>query len=123
VTEPAPASGYRTKRGERWTRICGPGTAYKGWQHDAVKFERSSRPASIFAAAATATGRSDATPYSCATPTPTCAPPSSASLQEIAEQLGHTVEVLARNYTDVIAECAAARALSTPSLDQRARAS
>jgi hypothetical protein len=36
---------------------------YKNWQRNAVQSERSSRPASIFAAAATAIGRSDATPY------------------------------------------------------------
>jgi excisionase family DNA binding protein len=36
---------------------------YKNWQRNAVKSERSTRPASIFAAAAAAIGRSDATPY------------------------------------------------------------
>jgi hypothetical protein len=52
---------------------------YKNWQRNAVKSERSTRPASIFAAAATAIGRSDATPTSSATPTPASASPSSAS--------------------------------------------
>jgi hypothetical protein len=78
---------------------------YKNWQRNAVKAERSSRPASIFAAAATAIGRSDATPYFLRhTYASLRLAEQRLSLQEIAEEMGHTVEVLARTYAHVIAE-------------------
>jgi hypothetical protein len=63
------------------------------------------RPASIFAAAATAIGRSDATPYFLRhTYASLRLAEQRRSLQEIAEEMGHTVEVLARTYAHVIAE-------------------
>ena len=63
------------------------------------------RPASIFAAAATAIGRSDATPYFLRhTYASLRLAEQRLSLQEIAEEMGHTVEVLARTYAHVIAE-------------------
>jgi hypothetical protein len=78
---------------------------YKNWQRNAVKSERSTRPASIFAAAATAIGRSDATPYFLRhTYASLRLAEQRLSLQEIAEEMGHTVEVLARTYAHVIAE-------------------
>ena len=78
---------------------------YKNWQRNAVKTERSSRPASIFAAAATAIGRADATPYFLRhTYASLRLAEQRLSLQEIAEEMGHTVEVLARTYAHVIAE-------------------
>jgi integrase len=78
---------------------------YKNWQRNAVQSERSKRPASIFAAAATAIGRSDATPYFLRhTYASLRLAEQRLSLQEIAEEMGHTVEVLARTYAHVIAE-------------------
>ena len=78
---------------------------YKNWQRNAVKTERSSRPASIFAAAATAIGRPDATPYFLRhTYASLRLAEQRLSLQEIAEEMGHTVEVLARTYAHVISE-------------------
>jgi integrase len=78
---------------------------YKNWQRNAVKSERSKRPASIFAAAAIAIGRSDATPYFLRhTYASLRLAEQRLSLQEIAEEMGHTVEVLARTYAHVIAE-------------------
>jgi integrase len=78
---------------------------YKNWQRNAVKSERSTRPASIFAAAATAIGRSDATPYFLRhTYASLRLAEQRLSLQEIAEEMGHTVEILARSYAHVIAE-------------------
>jgi hypothetical protein len=78
---------------------------YKNWQRNAVKSERSTRPASIFAAATTAIGRSDATPYFVRHPYASLRlAEQRLSLQEIAEEMGHTVEVLARTYAHVIAE-------------------
>jgi integrase len=78
---------------------------YKNWQRNAVKSERSRRPVSIFAAAATAIGRSDATPYFLRhTYASLLLAEQRLSLQEIAEEMGHTVEVLARTYAHVIAE-------------------
>ena len=78
---------------------------YKNWQRNAVKTERSSRPASLFAAAATSIGRSDATPYFLRhTYASLRLAEQRLSLQEIAEEMGHTVEVLARTYAHVLAE-------------------
>ena len=78
---------------------------YKNWQRNAVKTERSRRAASIFAAAATAIGRSEATPYFLRhTYASLRLAEQRLSLQEIAEEMGHTVEVLARTYAHVIAE-------------------
>jgi integrase len=78
---------------------------YKNWQRNAVKTERSSRPASIFAAAATAIGRPDATPYFLRhTYASLRLAEQHLSLQEIAEETDHTVEVLARTYAHVISE-------------------
>jgi integrase len=86
----------------------------KNWQRNAGKTERSSRPASIFAATATAIGRSDATPYFLRhTYASLRLAERRLSLQEIAEEMGHTVEVLARTYAHVIPSTAA-RAPSTP---------
>jgi integrase len=78
---------------------------YKNWQRDAVKTERSRRPAGIFAAAAISIGRPDATPYFLRhTYASLRLAEQRLSLQEIAEEMGHTVEVLARTYAHVIAE-------------------
>ena len=74
------------------------------WQRPAVKTERSRRAASIFAAAATASAdRRDALlpPHTYAS---LRLAEQRLSLQEIAEEMGHTVEVLARTYAHVISE-------------------
>ena len=70
---------------------------YKNWQRPAVKTERSRRAASLFAAAATNIGRPNATPYFLRhTYASLRLAEQRLSLQEIAEEMGHTVEVLAR---------------------------
>jgi integrase len=79
---------------------------YKNWQRNAVKTERSRRPASIFAAAASSIGRPDATPYFLRhTYASLRLAEQRLSLQEIAQEMGHTVDVLARTYAHVVAEC------------------
>jgi integrase len=95
---------------------------YKNWQRNAVKTERSRRPASIFAAAATAIGRPDATPYFLRhTYASLRLAEQRLSLQEIAEEMGHTVEVLARTYAHVIAEYRGQGPIDPDNLIQRAR--
>jgi integrase len=97
---------------------------YKNWQRNAVKSERSKRPASIFAAAATAIGRSDATPYFLRhTYASLRLAEQRLSLQEIAEEMGHTVEVLARTYAHVIAEYRGHGPIDPEALIKRARLS
>jgi integrase len=96
---------------------------YKNWQRNAVKSERSKRPASIFAAAATAIGRADATPYFLRhTYASLRLAEQRLSLQEIAEEMGHTVEVLARTYAHVIAEYRGQGPIDPEALIKRARA-
>ena len=95
---------------------------YKNWQRNAVKTERSSRPASIFAAAATAIGRPDATPYFLRhTYASLRLAEQRLSLQEIAEEMGHTVEVLARTYAHVISEYRGRGPIAPDALITRAR--
>jgi len=95
---------------------------YKNWQRNAVKTERSRRPASIFAAAATAIGRPDATPYFLRhTYASLRLAEQRLSLQEIAEEMGHTVEVLARTYAHVIAEYRGQGPIDPEALIRRAR--
>jgi integrase len=97
---------------------------YKNWQRNAVKTERSSRPASIFAAAATAMGRPDATPYFLRhTYASLRLAEQRLSLQEIAEEMGHTVEVLARTYAHVISEYRGQGPIDPEALIKRARRS
>jgi integrase len=92
---------------------------YKNWQRNAVKTERSSRPAGIFAAAI---GRSDATPYFLRhTYASLRLAEQRLSLQEIAEEMGHTVEVLARTYAHVIAEYRGQGPIEPDNLIRRAR--
>jgi integrase len=96
---------------------------YKNWQRNAVKSERSKRPASIFAAAATAIGRSDATPYFLRhTYASLRLAEQRLSLQEIAEEMGHTVEVLARTYAHVIADYRGQGPIDPEALINKARA-
>ena len=95
---------------------------YKNWQRSAVKTERSRRAASIFAAAATAIGRPDATPYFLRhTYASLRLAEQRLSLQEIAEEMGHTVEVLARTYAHVISEYRGRGPIEPDALIKRAR--
>ena len=95
---------------------------YKNWQRPAVKTERSRRAASIFAAAATAIGRPDATPYFLRhTYASLRLAEQRLSLQEIAEEMGHTVEVLARTYAHVISEYRGRGPIAPDALITRAR--
>jgi integrase len=95
---------------------------YKNWQRNAVKSERSKRPASLFAAAAMAIGRSDATPYFLRhTYASLRLAEQRLSLQEIAEEMGHTVEVLARTYAHVIAEYRGQGPIDPDALIRKAR--
>ena len=78
---------------------------YKNWQRPAVKTERSRGAASLFAAAATNIGRPNATPYFLRHAYASLRlAEQRLSLQEIAEEMGHTVEILARTYAHVILE-------------------
>ena len=71
----------------------------------AVKTERSRGAASLFAAAATNIGRPNATPYFLRHAYASLRlAEQRLSLQEIAEEMGHTVEILARTYAHVILE-------------------
>ena len=95
---------------------------YKNWQRPAVKTERSRRAASIFAAAATSIGRPNATPYFLRhTYASLRLAEQRLSLQEIAEEMGHTVEVLARTYAHVISEYRGRGPIAPDALIDRAR--
>jgi integrase len=82
----------------------------------------SRRAARIFAAAATAIGRPDATPYFLRhTYASLRLAEQRLSLQEIAEEMGHTVEVLARTYAHVISEYRGRGPIAPDALITRAR--
>jgi hypothetical protein len=80
------------------------------------------RAASIFAAAATSIGRPNATPYFLRhTYASLRLAEQRLSLQEIAEEMGHTVEVLARTYAHVISEYRGRGPIAPDALITRAR--
>jgi site-specific recombinase XerC len=84
---------------------------YKNWQRNAVKAERSRRPASIFAAAAISIGRPDATPYFLRH---TYASPSSASPYKRSPRKWATPSRSSRAPTRTSSPSTAAKAPSTP---------
>jgi site-specific recombinase XerC len=95
---------------------------YKNWQRNAVKTERSSRAASIFAAAATAIGRPDATPYFLATPTPASGSPSSGCLSKRSPRRWGTPSRSSRARTRTSSRSTAAAGPSPPTRSSRAPA-
>ena len=95
---------------------------YKNWQRSGVKGERSRRAAGLFNADATSIGRPQATPYFLRhTYASLRLAEQRLSLQEIAEEMGHTVEVLARTYAHVISEYRGRGPIAPDALITRAR--
>jgi integrase len=78
---------------------------YSNWRRKAIETAPWRRAPGIFAAAATSIGRPDVTPYFLRhTYASLRFAEQRLSLQEIAEEMGHTVEVLARTYAHVVAD-------------------
>ena len=87
-----------------------------------VEGERSRRAAGLFNAAATSIGRPQATPYFLRhTYASLRLAEQRLSLQEIAEEMGHTVEVLARTHAHVMSEHRGRGPIAPDALITRAR--